>query len=217
MPRHAVLLALALAATAARAAPPEPAPASPVPPTSPPSDKAPPHGAEEPQRPWVMGFAAELGGSPAVFGAKLGTGVVTRGEDALSRRWMIWLEADGTDWFRPDRPDSPNRVDRLLWAYPHVELARQLVRRPGLSGWFRAGPTLGRYTVNDGSDVVWFPGVAVGAGLLLDPVRLGVTWFGQWKTSTIVVDPKSFASPDVRMYPMLLFTAGLEFLQPFPR
>jgi hypothetical protein len=212
MPLNAALLALALAGSAARAAPPD------VPQPAPPAPAAPPAASppvQEPSRRWTMAFAAELGATPAVFGAKVGAGVVSRGEDGLSRRWLLWLEADGTDWFRPDRPDFPNRVDRLLWVYPHLELARQLVRRPGLAGWFRAGPTVGRYTVNGGSDVLWFPGMAIGAGLLLDPIRLGVTWFGQWKQSTIVPDPTSAASPDVRMYPMLLFTAGLEFLQPF--
>lgn len=211
-PLLALALSLPLAAGAARAAAADaPAP----PPTAPPPARPP-----EPLARWTMGFAAELGGSPAVFGAKLGAGVLRRADEgAPARRWMLWLEADGTDWFRPDRPAAPGRVDRILWISPQLELARQLVRRPGLSGFVRAGPTLGRYTVNDGAGTLWFPGGAAGAGLLLDPLRVEVMVYAQWKTSTVAVpappDPRSGASPDVRTYPMVLFTVGLEYLQPF--
>lgn len=206
----ASVLALLLASGPAYAEPPggpagQPAPASP-PPGAPPE-------APSPRR---VGFGVELGGSPAVFGAKLGAGELVEGDDGIARRWMVWLEADGTDWFRPSRPADAGRVDRLFWFFPHLELSRQLVRRSALFGWIRAGPTLGRYTVAGGADTLWFPGLAVGAGLLLDPVRVGVTYYGQWKRATVAAaDP--FASPDVRMTPMVLVTAGMELLTPFAR
>ena len=165
----------------------------------------------EAERVKLVGFAAELGGSPGVFVAKLGFGAA-RGAESPNR-FMAWLEADGTDWFRPRHPANAGRVDQILWVYPHVELTRQLVRRSSLSGWIRAGPTIGRY--NAGGSRIWFPGAAAGAGFLLSPIRLGVTYYGQWKTTT-VPPAGPFASPDVRMEPMVLVTAGLELVKPLP-
>ncbi|HEY6002397.1 MAG TPA: hypothetical protein VIV57_05940 [Anaeromyxobacter sp.] len=175
-------------------------------PASPPSHEQP-----EPRPVKLVGFAAELGGSPGVFVAKLGFGAA-RGPEAPDRL-MAWLEADGTDWFRPRHPANAGRVDQILWIYPHVELTRQLLRRYSFSGWIRAGPTIGRY--NAGGVRIWFPGAAAGAGFLWSPIRVGVTYYGQWKTTT--VSPAGpFASPDVRMEPMVLVTAGLEFVKPLP-
>jgi hypothetical protein len=203
----ASLLALALSGGPARAAskakqaePRDPAP-QPAP--------APARDGHEAERVKLVGFAAELGGSPGLFVAKLGFGAA-RGPESPARL-MGWLEADGTDWFRPPHPASAGRVDQILWIYPHVELARPLMRRPSLSGWIRAGPTIGRY--NAGGVRIWFPGAAAGAGLLWSPIRLGVTYYGQWKT-TEVAPANRFASGDVRMEPMVLFTAGLELVKP---
>jgi hypothetical protein len=200
------LLVLLLASGAARAEPPAPAGGAPASP--------PPGGAPRDASSLRLGFGAELGASPTLFGAKAGIGSLRGGDDAVARRWMAWLAADGTDWFRPSRPAGAARVDRVLWLHPHLELARQLTRRLPLSGWIRAGPTLGRYTAGGGVAKLWFPGLGVGAGILLDHVSLGVTYYGQWKTATIRrADP--FASPDVRLTPMVFVTAGLELLTPF--
>jgi hypothetical protein len=207
MPLLAPLLSLLLAADPAAADPF--APATPPPPAPPAQETA---KETAPRR--LIGFAAHLGASPGLFGAKIGAGIATRGEDRIERRWMVWLEADGTDWFRPSRPAEPGRVDRIFWAYPHVELSRELLRRIELSGWIEAGPTLGRYTVG-GADTLWFGGFAAGAGVLVFPVRLGVIVFGQWATTTVAVAAP--ASPDVRMVPMVFVTAGLELDQPFSR
>lgn len=206
MPFSTSLLVLLLASGAARAVPP--ASSGGAPPTPPPSGGAPQEASS-----LRVGFGAELGGSPALFGAKLGIGSLRDGDDGIARRWMVWLAADGTDWFRPSRPEGAARVDRVFWLHPHVELARQLTRRLPLSGWIRAGPTLGRYTAGGGIAQLWFPGLELGAGLLLDHVSLGVTYYGQWKTATVPrADP--FASPDVRLAPMVFVTAGLELLTP---
>jgi hypothetical protein len=204
----APLLALALSsgsAFAASTAPKGTAASQPAPQPAPPPARE----SREAERVKLVGFAAELGGSPGLFVAKLGFGAA-RGPEAPARL-MGWLEADGTDWFRPRHPANAGRVDQILWIYPHVELARQLVRRSPLSGWIRAGPTIGRYDA--GGVRIWFPGAAAGAGLLWSPVRLGVTYYGQWKTTT-VAPANRFASPDVRMEPMVLFTAGLELVKP---
>jgi hypothetical protein len=164
---------------------------------------------------WV-GFEAKLGGSPALFGAAIGLGAPRGPADDAHGRWMAWLEADGTDWFRPRRPAGAGRVDRVLWIYPHLEVSQELVRRWSLSGWIEAGPTLGRYTAGDQGESLWFGGAALGAGILLSPVRLGVTWYVQRKSGTArPVD--AFASRDVRIAPMLLLTAGLELVTPLPR
>ena len=160
----------------------------------------------------LVGFGAELGGSPGVFVAKVGFGA-RRGESEAASRWMGWLEADGTDWFRPSRPADAGRVDQMLWIYPHLELTRPLLRRLSLSGFVRAGPTIGRYSAGGGVDHLWFPGVAAGAGLLWSPVRLGVTIFGQWRSATVPLATPT-ASPDVRIAPMVLVTAGLELVKP---
>jgi hypothetical protein len=203
------MLSVALAAGAARAAPPGPGPAGPAPPPA--RDGAEPRRLLE-----LIGFGAELGGTPGLFGAELGVGAPRGPADDPRGRWMAWIEADGTDWFRPSQPADAGRVDRILWIYPHAELRERLVRRWDLSGWIEAGPTLGRYTAGGGVDTLWFPGVAAGAGIQLSPVRLGVTWYGQWKTSTVRA-ADAFASTGVRMAPMVLVTAGLEHVLRIPR
>jgi hypothetical protein len=199
-----ILLSAGGSARASAAAPEGPSGSGPGPP---PSREQP-----EPQSPKLVGFAAELGGSPGVFVAKVGFGA-RQGESEAGNRWMGWLEADGTDWFRPSHPADAGRVDQMLWIYPHLELTRQLVRRPLLSGFVRAGPTIGRYSAGGGVDHLWFPGVAAGAGLLWSPIRLGVTLYGQWKSGTVPLATAT-ASPDVRMTPMVLVTAGLELVKP---
>jgi hypothetical protein len=203
--RVAAVLALSIAWPAARGAAAEPA--APADPSSP--------GKAETRRVELFGFGAELGGSPALFGASLGFGSNLGSTDEVRGRWMAWLEADGTDWFRPGGRNA-GRVDRVLWIYPHAELSRRLVRAWRLFGWIEAGPTVGRYTAGDPANTLWFAGVAAGAGVLLSPVRLGVTWYGQWKSAT-VPGASAFGSPDVRMSPMLFVTAGLELVAPLPR
>jgi hypothetical protein len=208
----AAVLALSLAGGAASAAPAlaaEPAGSgAPSPPSS--SEKFGPRAVE------LVGFEAKLGGSPALFGAAIGFGAPRGPADDAHGRWIAWLEADGTDWFRPPRPADAARVDRLLWIYPHLEVSERLVRRWSLSGWIEAGPTLGRYTAGDQGESLWFGGGAVGAGILLSPVRLGATWYVQRRSGRArPVD--AFASPDVRVRPMLLVTAGLELVTPLPR
>jgi hypothetical protein len=163
----------------------------------------------------LVGFGAEVGGSPALFAAKLGVGSM-RGGERPTGRWMAWLEADGTDWFRPAHPADANRVDRILWIWSHAEVSQLLARRAELFGWVRAGPTLGRYAAGGGADALLFPGVAAGAGLEWRAIRLGVTWYGQW-TSATVRRANDTASPDVRMAPMVLVTAGLELTTPLRR
>jgi hypothetical protein len=200
-PVLAVLLSAGSSAGAATAAPQQAAPAEPA---SPPS-----HEQAESQPVKLVGFGAELGGSPGVFVAKLGFGV-RHGESEAASRWMGWLEADGTDWFHPT---NAGRVDQMFWIYPHVELTRPLLRRYALSGFVRAGPTIGRYSAGGGIDHIWFPGVAAGAGFLWSPVRLGVTFYGQWKTATVPLATPT-ASPDVKMAPMVFVTAGLELVNP---
>jgi hypothetical protein len=204
----ASLLLLALASRPAGAA----SPARDAEPRDPAAQPAPAPGREshDEDRVKLVGFGTELGGTPGVFVAKIGFGEARGGERA--DRLMAWLEADGTDWFSPRRPASSGRTDRILWVYPHVELAHQLVRRSSFSGWIRAGPTIGRYYA--GGVGVWFPGAAAGAGLLWGPIRLGATYYGQWKTTTVSAGP--FVSPEVRMEPMVLFTAGLELTNPLP-
>lgn len=209
------VVALSLTGGAVSAAAADPlAPASP-PPSGRPSA---PSSSEKPGRRFLesVGFEAKLGGSPALFGAAVGVGAPLGPADDAHGRWMAWLEADGTDWFRPDRPPAAGRVDRLLWIYPHLEISERLVRRWSLSGWVEAGPTLGRYTAGDQGESLWFGGGAVGAGILLSPVRLGATWYVQRRSGRArPVD--AGASSDVRIEPMVMFTAGLELVTPLPR
>jgi hypothetical protein len=201
----AALLALALSSGSARAGSTAPdGAAAPAPAPAPPA-----RGSPGSDRVKLVGFGAELGGSPAVFIAKLGFGAA-RGPESPDR-FMAWLEADGTGWFRPRHPANAGRVDQILWVYPHLELTRQLAHRSSLSGWIRAGPTMGRYDA--GGVRIWFPGAAAGAGFLWSAIRVGVTYYGQWKTTTVSA-AGPFASPDVRMEPMVLFTAGLELVKP---
>lgn len=208
------LLALLLASAHARASEPLPgptlAPAEPAPPAAPAPAPSPPRLLQ------LAAFGVELGGSPGLFGAKVGVGGPRGDPEGVPGRWMAWLEADGTDWFRPSHPADPGRVDQLLWFFPHLELSQQLSRRWPLAGFARAGPTVVRYTAGSTGSMLWAPGVALGAGLSWTPIRVGVTFYGQWKTATLSsLGPP--ASPDVRIEPMVLFTAGLELVTPIGR
>ncbi len=155
----------------------------------------------------ILGLGAELGGSPALFGGKAGLGVLRGGGDVVARRWMGWLEVDGTDRFRPRWPADAGRTDSVLWLFPQVEYARQLVRRSLFLGWILAGPTLGSYAA--GESRLWVPGVAVGAGVQWALFRVGVRYYGGWRRAT-VSGAGTGASGDVRVDPMVFVTAGFE-------
>jgi hypothetical protein len=124
---------------------------------------------------------------------------------------MAWFEVDGTDRFRPRRPADAGRTDRLLWFFPHLEYSRQLVRRSLLFGWAHAGPTIGSYTAGESS--IWFPGLAVGAGIQWALLRVGVRYYGQWRRAAVSGAGPGVSS-DVRMEPMVFLTAGLELFIP---